>query len=43
MPTPADMKRKTIYVLADEDRTTRYLGSTDLTPRDNLGKAAHDA
>ena len=31
MPTPDDMKRKTIYVLADEDRIIRYLRSTDLT------------
>ena len=31
MPTSAGMKRKTIYVLADEDRVIRYLGSTDLT------------
>jgi hypothetical protein len=30
MPTSAGMKRKTIYVLADEDRVIRYLGSTDL-------------
>ena len=31
MPTSVGMKRKTIYVLADEDQVIRYPGSTDLT------------
>ena len=34
------MKRKTIYVLADEDRVIRYLGSTDLTCEERFKEEA---